>query len=148
NPEDDSLAGHCFLGPPLAIDGRLFLLSESSMRLECIALDATDGQILWRQPIALTASPITSDAFRLRIACTPVYAAATVVCPTEVGVLVGVDPLTGSLRWVYDHIDEDQRHSAGRWSSSTQRNFGSCELPSRTLTLDDRIVHLPFRSDS
>src|SRR5690606_25249784 len=42
----------------------------------------------------------------------------------------------------------DQRHSAGRWSSSTQRNLGSCELPSRTLVHDGRIYHLPFRSAS
>jgi outer membrane protein assembly factor BamB len=147
-PGDDSLAGLCFLGPPLAIDGRLFVLGESDMRLECLALDAGDGRILWRQPIALAPTPVTADTSRLRIACSPVYAASTIVCPTEVGVLVGVDPLTGSLRWVYDHIDEDQRHSAGRWSSSTQRNLGSCELPSRTLVHEGRVFHLPFRSAS
>jgi outer membrane protein assembly factor BamB len=146
-PGDEALTGHCFLGPPVAVDGRLFVLCEFKMRLECIALAAGDGRILWRQPIALASTPVTSDTSRMRIGCSPVYTASTVVCPTEVGVLVGVDPLTGSLRWVYDHIDEDQRHSAGRWSSSTQRNLGSCELPSRTLVQEGRIVHLPFRSE-
>src|SRR5690606_41055687 len=95
-PGDESLVGHCFLGPPLAVDGQLFVLSEFDMRLECIALDASDGRILWRQPIALAPSPITSDPPRSRIACSPVYAASTIVCPTVVGGLVGVDPLARS----------------------------------------------------
>ena len=143
---EDSLFGHFFLGPPLPVDGRLFVLSEFDGRLHCTALNAQTGRTHWQQPIALLERAIDWDTSRQLMSCSPAAVGHLIVCPTEVGVLVAMDPLTGALDWIYDHIDEDQRHTAGRWSSSAQRVLGNTEFPSRMLTRQGRVYYLPFRS--
>ena len=142
----DPLTGHFFLGPPLPVDGRLYLLSEHDGQLYCTALSARSGQTLWQQSIALVDRSIDWDSARQMMACSPLAVGHVIVCPTEVGVVVGIDPLTGALRWICDHIDEDQRHTAGRWSSSSRRILGNTEFPSRMLSQSGRVFYLPFRS--
>ena len=145
---ESTVAGSYFLGPPLALDGRLYALCEVDGQIVCECLQPHDGQTLWAQPIALVQQPVDWDADRQRMCCMPVYDDGVVICPTEVGLLVGIDAFTGTLLWAYDHLDEQQRQTSGRWSSHRQRKFGNTDIPTAMFCQQGRLYCLPFRSQS
>ncbi|MGE0378431.1 MAG: PQQ-binding-like beta-propeller repeat protein, partial [Planctomycetaceae bacterium] len=143
---DDELTGHAFLGRPLCVDDRLFILAEFDRQISLWALDAATGETLWRQGVALVNQSAAADTLRSRTACSPVYSQGIVACPTEVGVVVGVDALTGRLQWVYDHLDEDQRSNSGRWTFAGGARSDRQPLPNHALVHGGRLIYLTRRS--
>ncbi|MEZ6051435.1 MAG: PQQ-binding-like beta-propeller repeat protein [Planctomycetaceae bacterium] len=144
--DHDDLRDAAFLGCPLCVDGRLYLLVEADQQISLFALDAGTGRTIWKQPIALVERPVTEDALRLRTSCTPVYHNGIICCPTEIGVVVGVEALTGRLEWVYDHMNDEQRSNSGRWAYSRGRNSDRALLPNHVYLQHGRLIYLPVRS--
>ncbi|HID21498.1 MAG TPA: hypothetical protein EYP14_03755, partial [Planctomycetaceae bacterium] len=89
---DRPLAGHFFLNPPLAVDGELFVITESRGQLNLVALDPRTGGLIWSQGIALAEASLSSFSQHLRrtSTCTPAFADGLVLCPTDLGLLVAV----------------------------------------------------------
>jgi outer membrane protein assembly factor BamB len=102
-----------FLGPPVIVDDQLFVMgelfsldevvSEKNNQLCLIALDAVTGEPLWSQGLALVDEPFFRPRQRNRRnpVGSPTVADGLLICPTDVGLLVGVDLVTGRQRWVY-----------------------------------------------
>ncbi len=143
---NDDLANSALLGSPLCVDDRLYLLGEHERQISLFALDAATGRTIWKQGVSLVEKPVAEDAVRLRTACTPVYDDGIICCPTELGIVVGVDALSGRLEWVYDHMDTDQRGSSGRWAFSNGRHADHSLLPNRPFVHRGRLIYLPARS--
>ncbi len=143
---NDHLAAHVFLGRPLCVDDRVFVLAEGEQQISLLALEAATGRTLWMQGVALLNQSAAADSLRARTACTPLYSEGIVACSTEVGVVVGVDALTGRLQWVYDHLDEEQRANSGRWAFSNGRKTDRLPLPSHSYVRCGCLFHLPRRS--
>ncbi len=143
---NDHLATHVFLGRPLCVDDRVFILTEGDQQISLLALEAATGRTLWMQGVALVNQSAASDSLRARTACTPLYSEGIIACSTEVGVVVGVDALTGRLQWVYDHLDEEQRTNSGRWAFANGRKTDRLPLPSHSYVRRGRLIHLPRRS--
>ncbi len=144
--EQDELAKHTFLGCPLCVDDRLYVLAEFEQQISLFTLEAATGRTIWKQGIALVEKPVADDSLRQRTACTPLYHNGLICCPTEVGIVVGVEALTGRLEWVYDHMDEEQRHNSGRWAFSNGRHADRSLLPNHTYLHHGRLLYLPSRS--
>jgi outer membrane protein assembly factor BamB/tetratricopeptide (TPR) repeat protein len=102
----DDLAESYFLGPPLPLNGRLFTLIERHGEIRLLCLDAAKGEVLWNQMLAAGHEKIFSDLGRRLQALHLAYADGVLVCPTNVGVVVGVDPLSRSLLWAYAYRDK------------------------------------------
>jgi outer membrane protein assembly factor BamB len=134
-----------FVGAPLCVEDRLYCLAERDGMIELSALLAATGEPLWTQGLALPEIPLDADPVRARTGCTPVYAEGVVACPTETGLLVGVNALTGRLQWTIDHRDEPQRRAA-HWTQPGYRSFDCPELAGRTLARGPVLYHLPNRS--
>ncbi len=146
--EHHPLNGHFFLGPPLALDGRLYAVTECDSQLNLVALRAETGAVLWIQGIGYVDRPIDEDALRNTLACTPCYSAGVIVCPTQMGVLVGVDALDGALLWTYYYGDDDVTSSESAWSFVSCRPHGNTGFSNPPLIDGNRVVILPRQSDS
>ena len=103
----EPLDGHRFLCAPLLVDGCVYAITESNRQLNLVVLDASDGRLLRAQGIALTEIPLDDESqqFRQASTCSPSFAQGVVVCPTDLGVLVAVDTVTGCLLWSYYYGD-------------------------------------------
>ena len=142
------LHGHFFLGPPLVLDGRLYAVTECESQLNLVALKAETGAVLWIQGIGYVDRPIDEDSLRNALACTPCYSAGVIVCPTQMGVLVGVDALDGALLWTYYYGDDDVTASESAWSFVSHRPYGNSGFVNPPLIDGNRVVILPRQSDS
>ncbi|MBW3541139.1 MAG: PQQ-binding-like beta-propeller repeat protein, partial [Planctomycetes bacterium] len=105
---DDSLnlelpmGGTFFLGAPLPLAGRLFVLAETAGEIRLAVLNPEeDGALMWEQPLATAAVGILGDRRRRTAGVTPAYADGVLVCPTGAGTVVALDLTTRSLLWGY-----------------------------------------------
>jgi outer membrane protein assembly factor BamB len=103
--ETSPLQNAYFLGPPLALGGRLYALVEfhEQVRLTCL----TDGGgVVWAQTLAIPANPMLRDGGRRLHAAVPAYADGVLVCPTNTGAVVAVDLLTHSPLWAHAYREK------------------------------------------
>jgi RNA polymerase sigma factor (sigma-70 family) len=95
-----------FLGPPLALAGKLYVLNEKDGSLRLLCLQPKDGndknpvpEIAWVQTIGLVKDKIVFDFPRRLHAISPAQGEGILVCPTNAGAVFGVDLLTHQLLW-------------------------------------------------
>lgn len=100
------LSDSYFLAPPLPLDGRLFVLAEKHGELFLACLDAAGGDLLWKQALAYAPNRLLHDPGRRVQAARPAYGQGVLVCPTNAGVVLGVDVLTPGLAWAYPYRAE------------------------------------------
>ena len=142
------LHGHFFLGPPLALDGRLYAITECDCQLNLVALSAANGAVLWVQGIGYVDRPIDEEPLRYPVACTPSSGSGVIVCPTQVGILVGVDALDGALLWSYYCGDDDGSGGESSWSFASRHAFGNPGFPTAALVEGNQVVALPRQSET
>jgi outer membrane protein assembly factor BamB len=123
NELDDSF----FLGPPLPLGGKLYVVNQKDRQLRLLRLDpyrfvADDGEFERASVGAVTVlktplARIEADPLRRIQACRLAGGEGVLVCPSNDGELFGVDLLTGGVRWVYRYrwpADEPAEWEAGR----------------------------------
>jgi outer membrane protein assembly factor BamB len=113
--EKSDLSESFFLGPPLPLGGKLYVLSEknSELRLSCLEPKDTDKQreppvILWSQTLALPKDRIHLDLNRRFHAASLAYGNGILVCPTNAGAVLGIDLASRTLLWAYFYREEDR----------------------------------------
>lgn len=142
------LHGHFFLGPPLALDGRVYAITECDCQLNLVALSAATGAVLWVQGIGYVDRPIDEEPLRYSLACTPCSGSGVIVCPTQAGILVGVDALDGALLWTYYCGDDDGTGAESTWSLASHHAFGNPGFPHSELVEGNQVVVLPRQSET
>ena len=143
------LAGHFFLGPPLPVENRLFAVSEANELLHLSCLKSETGSVLWSQVLCSVPQPIGADHQRSALVCSPAFGEGIVVCPTQAGVLVAVEALTGRLLWAasYDDIEPQQRQQISAWPYGARKRIGHPGYVNLPVIHRDRIVYLPAHSE-
>jgi outer membrane protein assembly factor BamB len=101
NDPKNELHDTYFLGPPLTIGGKLYLMTEKNQELRLVCLDGAKGTITWIQTLATTKEKMLQDMTRRSHAAPLAYGEGILVCPTNAGAVIGVDFLTHSLMWAY-----------------------------------------------
>jgi outer membrane protein assembly factor BamB len=138
-----------FLGPPLPLAGKLYVLVEKSTEFRLVCLDPgklvdyqymnEKGQmqpdqcpeLVWQQSLGTANSPLPRDSLRRMQAAHLAYADGVLVCPTNAGVIVGVDLLSHSLVWAHSYRDGSQQ-PAEEWQWRGRgfgRPFGGSSAP-------------------
>ena len=140
------LAGHYFLGVPAHVDGALLVISEFDTQVYVSALRPKDGELLWSRPVAMTTTPIHLDQQRYAMTAVPVVGDGIVVVPTHAGVLLGLDLLTGALRWGHEYDDAEQLQLLGAWPNNTRMQHGHSAYPNDPIIHAGRILYLPPHS--
>jgi outer membrane protein assembly factor BamB len=105
-PPADALCDCYFLGPPRPLEGRLYALTEKATELSLVCLSAADGALRWRQLLGYAPTRLRYDPGRRLQAAVPVCAGGILVCPTNAGVVVGVDLAGLGLVWAYPYRSE------------------------------------------
>lgn len=89
-----------FLGPPLPVNGQLYVLAELEGDIFLLCMDPKTGTPLWRQQIlAMEAGGIENDPIRRISGAMPAYQDGVLVCPTSAGAVVAIDLASRSLLW-------------------------------------------------
>lgn len=118
---DQPFSDMFFLGPPLPLGDKLYVLAEvnSEIKLLCLQNRRTHKnttaqgedyeygvELVWSQPLGVVDRKITEDPVRRTQAAMLSYSDGILVCPTNAGSVIGVDLLTRSLVWAYSYQNE------------------------------------------
>lgn len=103
--EDNSeLAETFFLGAPLPLGGKLYVLNERKSEIRLLCLDPLKkGAVVWSQTLANARNSVTQDVTRRVEAASLAYDEGILVCPTNAGAVLGVDLLSRSLVWAHSY---------------------------------------------
>jgi outer membrane protein assembly factor BamB len=104
--KDDPLAGAFFLGPPLPLGDELLVLLDKQEDVRLVCLGAERGEVRWTQSLVAAGEKMLLDVDRRTHAAHLAYSDGVLVCPTNCGAVVGVDPLSRRLLWA--HIYREQ----------------------------------------
>ena len=137
-PIDPPLAGTFFFGPALTDNGELFVVGEKENALRVYCLQAATGKVLWSQLLAYTDAPIERDLGRRWWASQPAFAEGVLVCPTNVGLLVGIDRQSHDILWISRYTKKQQDTQ-----SRQLRQRGGSILMANVGTLQDRWFATP-----
>jgi outer membrane protein assembly factor BamB len=106
--DEPKLAGAFFLGAPLPVEGKLYVLAEIEAKIHLVVLDGKTGQQAWSlELLELGKRTILFDFNRRLAGAAPAFADGVVVCPTDVGEVIGVDAKNRSQLWRYKFTDLD-----------------------------------------
>ncbi|MCS6978330.1 MAG: PQQ-binding-like beta-propeller repeat protein [Gemmatales bacterium] len=94
-----------FLGAPLPLGDRLYVLAETNGEIRLLCLDPMNkGAMEWSQPLcAVESRKLAEDPVRRTQAALLAYGEGILVCPTHAGAIIGVDLLTRSLLWAHSY---------------------------------------------
>lgn len=124
-------AGRFFLGPPLPVAGKLFVLADHHGELQLLQIDPQQqGKILWELSLGSSPEGTGLDFFRQLSGLSPSYAQGILVCPTAAGAVVGIDVARQSLLWgyVYDQSPTNRRALIRAAGDNTPLDNGADEL--------------------
>jgi outer membrane protein assembly factor BamB len=94
------LSNAFFLGPPLPVAGRLYVIAELAGDIILFCLDPATGKELWRQQlVAVESGGIETDAVRRVSGAVPTYFGGIMICPTGAGAIVAMDLSDRMIRW-------------------------------------------------
>jgi len=97
-------AGHFFLGPPLLVDDKLLVMSETGVELYLSELDPDTGAPRWIQPLVHPELPIMFDR-RRRVTGTPLsYKAPYMFGCTNSGVAFAFDVHRREFLWLFNYM--------------------------------------------
>ncbi len=142
-----------FLGPPLPLQGQLFVLAEVKDEIRLLVLDAATGDLLWTQPLAIVEQGVLFSPIRRLSGLSPAYADGILVCPTSAGALVAVDMATRSLLWGYRYSQSvASRQRAPFFAMQLGRHPGNLQLSRWTdanpIIADGHVLFTPTESDT
>jgi len=129
-----------FLGPPLPLMGRLFVLAETKGKIRLLALDAASGEVIWSQQLAIAEQGILVDPMRRLTGASPSYADGILVCPTSTGAVVAVDLATRSLMWGYRYGRREDLSRQARFVAMQMRSRSGPDLQQRWADAGVAIV--------
>jgi len=97
-----------FLGPPLPLNGNLYVLTEKQQELSLVTIEPVSGRVVRQQPLATTKDlKLSQDPMRRMQASHLAYGEGILVVPTNAGAIFGIDLLSNSLLWAYPYREKD-----------------------------------------
>jgi outer membrane protein assembly factor BamB len=105
------LADSFFLGPPLPVADKLYVLVDknSELRLVCLEASADDRpqpSIAWVQSLANVRDKLLLDVGRRMQAAHLSYGDGILICPTNAGAVIAVDILSHSFVWAHSYRED------------------------------------------
>ena len=138
--------GRFYLGAPLPTEEGLYAIAERDSLVSLVALAPETGELRWEQPISLVDAAINNDPQRARQACTPTLAGGILVCPTQLGTIVGVNARSGALEWVYRYAETNGPSQPWRKTRAFDREYGAPEYPNLPMIVGGTILVLAPQS--
>jgi outer membrane protein assembly factor BamB len=117
-----------FLGPPLPLGGKLYVLAETNREIRLLCLETRPAwlghenppreghkvELVWAQTLCTVEVRLADDPVRRAHAAHLSYGDGLLICPTNAGMILGVDLLTRTLVWAdsyqVDKSGEERGH--------------------------------------
>ena len=152
--DEPKLAEAFFLGPPLALQGRLYVLAEmKGQEIRLVVLSAKTGKLDWSQQLCVVEQNISQDPEPRAGGASPSFADGVLVCPTSAGAVVAVDLTSRSLLWGYQY-PRGQQPGVNRFNAlrmpvfpNAERRAGDRWVDSMVTIADGRVLLTPVESD-
>ena len=147
--EGSDLSSAFFLGPPLPIDGRLYVLAELAGDINLCCLDPETGEELWRQQlVAVESGSIDTNPVRRVAGASPTYHEGLLICNTGAGAIVAIDLSDRMLRWglSFDRNVEMFRSVTGRGGIEPTQLMQRWHSGA-AIAVDDTLLVTPIESD-
>ncbi|WP_437191889.1 outer membrane protein assembly factor BamB family protein [Planctomicrobium sp. SH527] len=100
-PKETEVREIFFLGAPLPVQERLYVLGEERGQIQLFELDPATGTILWTIGLLNPDRDLVIDEARRLSGLTPAYSNGILICPTGEGTLSAVDPIKRQLLWTH-----------------------------------------------
>jgi outer membrane protein assembly factor BamB len=109
--DKSELGDSYFLGPPLPVGDKLYLLADKNSELRLICLDPSRDDkappaISWIQTLVNVRDKMLTDVGRRMQAGHLSYGEGVLVCPTNAGIVLGVDILSHTLVWAHSYRED------------------------------------------
>jgi len=117
NTEEKGPLSDCyFLGPPLPLGGRIYVLTEKQQELRLVCLETIEvntihgpkfvPRIVSTQTLGTSQEKMQNDVMRRTNAAHLAYGEGILVCPTNAGAVFGINLLENSLVWAYPYREK------------------------------------------
>jgi outer membrane protein assembly factor BamB len=117
------LDGCYFLGAPMPLAGKLYVLTEKQQELRLACIDPSQGKVIRTQTLANTRDKMQQESIRRIQAAHLAYDEGMLVCPTNAGAILGVDLLSNNLAWAYSYREKGEG-SVDTWNPMWGRRGG------------------------
>jgi outer membrane protein assembly factor BamB/tetratricopeptide (TPR) repeat protein len=105
-PKAKGLGDIFFLGPPLPLNRKLYVLAEKPDGLCLVTLDPATGKLLGSHLLGKIREGITENVWRRIHAAPLAYAEGILVCPTNAGGIFGFDLMSNQPLWAYGYREK------------------------------------------
>lgn len=133
NSPAERLTDAAYLGPPLPVEGRLYVIAEKDRRLTLLCVDpatvtadpksaAPYPELVWEQELGSPNLEIAKDAPRRMQGVHMAFAEGVLVVPTNAGYVFGIEPHTRSILWVHPYKDAGSGPSTPQPGGQVFRN--------------------------
>ena len=95
-----------FLGAPLSLQGRLYVMGETEGVLQLLMLESQTGRLIARQTIAHPPSSMTADVVRRTYPMFPSASGGIVICPSGSKLVVALDATTLAPIWCFSYAPQ------------------------------------------
>ena len=143
-----ALADVYFLGPPLPLGGSLLVLGEHQADLRLFCLSADRGALLWTQTLATSRTGLLLDLPRRMHAVHLAYRDGVLVCPTNGGAILGVDPLSRSLLWAHAYRERPAETEEAEPGSFPADTFTKGFTYTAPILVGERVIYAGPDADS
>ncbi len=150
---DDPLSDVFFLGPPLPMNGTLYVLGERQGEIRLYVLDADTGRMEWSQQLGVVERDIDENPIRRMAGVSPSYSDGVLICPTASGAVIAVDVLQRSLLWGYRYkvVSGPGDLRSRILNAQTSRSRGDRRLKhwedASATVIDDKVLLTPVESE-
>jgi outer membrane protein assembly factor BamB len=142
------LADAIFLGPPLPLGGLLYALTEKDQDVRLVCLHPEKGEVQWWQTLATARDKIELDVNRRVQAAPLAFGEGVLVCPTNTGAILGVDPLTRSLLWAHTYRTKSPAASEMGLPVFTPLGFAFGWKAAAPIIQDGKVIFTACDGDS
>ncbi len=137
--KDNPLSDCFFLGPPLPLGGKLYVLTEKQEELRLVCLDPqANGKVVYQQILGTTKEKLEGDVNRRSHAAHLAYGEGILVVPTNAGMVFGIDLLENRLVWAYPYREASD---ASAMEQTTALGFRGRIPPGWVMGPDGRLIH-------
>ena len=101
-----------FLGAPLPLQGRLYVIGETDGVLQLFVLESQTGNLIARQTFAQPTTSLASSFVRRTYPLFPSASGGMIICPTGNGLIVALDATTLEPIWCYSYVSAQKSNQA------------------------------------
>ncbi|MCL2710222.1 MAG: PQQ-binding-like beta-propeller repeat protein [Planctomycetaceae bacterium] len=131
--DEQTFRGTWFLGTPLPLHGRLYVIGETDGVLQLFVLESQTGRLIAKQAFAHAQSSLSANFVRRTYPLFPSASGGVVCCPTGNGLVTALDATTLAPLWCFSYASALATTDANRRMQNLQRIAPAGNVSEATL---------------